>query len=136
MARRIATAGGGPRICVVTFPLSSQAIYYLLFDLVGVLKPLCSEVVVVSGRIPADDPSQADVRLVDIRDKMPTTMTGPGCLADVALLLRNLLIQVKLSWATLRVAGDVDIAIFFIGVPFLLLPMVIAKMRGVKVVWY
>jgi len=129
---------GNPlRICVVTFPLPSKSIYALLFDLVKILEPLSSRLYVLTGGVPENKEFDKNVQIIDIGEAMPFKGSiNPAWLSTPIWILKNIKIQLKMSQVMFKISKDVDIVIFFIGIPFLLLPMIIAKIRRKKVVWY
>jgi hypothetical protein len=124
-------------ICVVTFPLPSKSIYALLFDLVKILEPLSSRLYVLTGGVPEAKSVGKKVQIIDIGKAMPFRQSiHPSCMSTLVWILKNIYIQIKMSRAMFKISKDVDIVIFFIGIPYLLLPMLIAKIGGKKIVWY
>lgn len=126
-----------PRICIITFPLPSKSIYALLFDLVKILEPLSSKLYVLTGGVPEAQVAGKNVQIIDVGEAMPFRGSiNPAWLSTTIWILKILRIQLKMSQAMFKICKDVDIVIFFIGIPNLLLPMIIAKIRKKKVVWY
>ena len=125
------------RICIVTFPSASESIYVLLSDLLKILEPLSDRLIVLTGGMPENKLPSKKVQVVDVNTTMPFRQSvRPLWISTLILALKNMSIQIKIARAMLKVSKDIDVAIFFIGIPSLLLPMLIAKIRGNKVVWY
>lgn len=125
------------RICVVTFPSASESIYVLLSDLLKILESLSDRLIVLTGGMPENKLPSKKVQVVDVNTTMPFRQSiHPAWISTLILALKNMSIQIKIARAMLKVSKDIDVAIFFIGIPSLLLPMLIAKIRGNKVVWY
>lgn len=125
------------KICVITFPLPSKSIYTVLFDLLKILDPLSDSLYVVTGGIPKTNSFSEKLQFIDIGSYMPHKQSiRPSSISSLIWILKCLVIQVKLSIAMLKVSKNVDIVIFFIGIPYLLMPMLVAKICKKKIVWY
>lgn len=124
-----------PKVCIITFPMPSESIYPLLFDLVKVVEPSTSELIVVSGNVP-NEYLNGNYVLFDIKCSLPhKNLIKPKIISTFKWILINLLIQIKILKIILKLE-KVDIIIFFIGLPYVIFPILASKIKKIKVVCY
>lgn len=116
-----------PRICVLTFPITSDAGIIPISNLIHVLRPLSSDLQLIIGNTGyAFFKGKTGIRIHKIEHKK-----GTNILARVTSYLWT---QLKISRRLVKIARDVDLFIFFVESQHLLVPMLAAKLSGKKVI--
>ncbi len=122
------------RVCVISLPSpSTQFILQGLLNLVEILVPICAPLYVVSAKI-SDAGMPPKVRVRDIRTSMhPIGSMHPLWFSYLVQALKVMLIQVKISLVLLRIFPKFDTLVVFLAAPYLLLPMLLSRLLGKKV---
>jgi len=123
------------RVCVISLPSpSTHLIVQGLLNLVEILAPICAPLHVISAKI-RDVKMPTNAHIVDIGTTMhPPDSIRPIWLSIFVQVLKVILIQMKISLNLLRISRKFDVLFVFLAVPYLLLPMLVARMLCKKVV--
>jgi len=115
-------------VCIVTFPLS-KAGYTPLSNLIKLLSRLANRVYVVSGGVALEKLEKsevgANVRIIKVVHRVSSN--------PLMRVINYLHTQLKIMRSIVRVSGDTDLFIFFIGGEGLILPLLLLKLSGKRV---
>ena len=111
-------------LCVITFPLQN---YVPLAILLRTLEPLADRITVITGNFPQQAVSSGKIVIKEIKHaRKQQTM--------LVRIPKYIITQLKISYHLIKVRNKVDIMIFFVGGPGLLLPMLTAKWLRKRIV--
>ena len=119
-----------PSVCIITLPGRSPIKPPSLTHVIESLQPLSSEVFALTGEFP-QSPDE-NIHIVNLKSrKLYSTKRKVTVWGRAA---RYILFQLELSLAWLKVAGKIDIAMFYTGARMSILPILLAKLLRKKVV--
>ena len=143
-ARDTVTAGrnGGPRICVLTFPMRASSPGTLVLNLIQLLYPLCDRLWLVGGNLSPETHQKASEFCIVLPAVGNPWIRNNG---DKQLLmpwdgrisiLDYIRAQTTLFVQSVKLVRHIDGVIVFIGAPHLVLQMAVFRVCGRKVIWY
>jgi len=109
---------------IVTLPLSGTGINNLQ-NFIATLKPLVSELHVISGGIPTDRWDSSKIRIVNVNPRRAWSFASRA--------LNNFLTQLQITIQLNKRLKKIDFLFFHIGYPMLVLPILLAKLKKKKV---
>ncbi len=122
-------------ICVLTIPSETPTLYVLLSNVLRVLRSVSKNLYLISARVPPYIALEQDINVIDIKTALHYRQSlHPMWLSTLFYLIKLLLIPIKMSIALIKISRRVDVVITYIGTGWLLLPIVVAKVLGKRVV--
>ena len=125
--------GKARRICVISFPLG---VTQYRAKMAKILMPICDKVFMITGNISfeSDLPEDSNFRLINIKAETRLTRHLPIWLSLPIWLFNYTLWQVKMAYHILKLSRDIDVVVLFIGEDLLILPLLMGKVLGKKMV--
>lgn len=122
-------------ICVLTFPSETPTVYVLLSNVLQVLRAVSNNLYLISARVPPYIAASQPINIIDIKTALHYRQSlHPMWVSTLFYLIKLLLIPIKMSIALIKISRRVDVVITYIGTGWLLLPIVVAKVLGKRVV--
>ncbi|MBO8183255.1 MAG: glycosyltransferase family 4 protein [Archaeoglobus sp.] len=122
-----------PKIAVVTFPWAAYAPYKFLSDMIKILEPISSKIVVITGNSDRIIVSSEIVRDINVsihylRDIRPIFYSL------ILWITKCILAQIKISLELIRSREEIDVVVFYIAYPYYLFPLIISKILRKKAI--
>ena len=124
-----------PNIAIISFPWASKAPYKFLSDVLKILEPLSDSLILLNGNT-----HRIEVcgNMVDIRDVGVSMHYAkdirPKFYSMMLWVAKCILFQIKASFELLKLAKDIDVIIFYVAYPYHLMPLLVAKICGIKTI--
>ena len=123
------------KICVVSYPCPTRTKAWMhLFTVVRILESLSQRLCIITGNIPEDQIPQGKFRLTNFRMEPELRRDLPIIIALPMWLYSFVSGQIKTFYYLLRVSRHTDTVLFFLGADVNLLPMLLSKLLGKKVI--
>ena len=117
----------GWRICAIFFPQLSLDSTTTVTSTLDLIKPLAKEIFIITGNFPQGVISGDNIHLINIRhNDRPLPM--------LMRISRFIMLQLKISYHLVRTAGKIDLVFLAAGASIMLLPALLAKLMGKKIV--
>lgn len=126
-----------PKIAIVYFPWAAESIYNFIQEIVNIIDPLSSSIVIIGGNKYnfKNSFNNNKINLINTYLKMHNTSEiQPLILSKIIWGLKAILVQILNSFAILRYSKDIDIVLFYMAYPHFLLPLFTSKFLGKKTV--
>lgn len=123
----------GPRVCLLEFPALGTAYALNFARRWRVFSSVADPLYIISSKAVMKAVSDEKVHFRDIKTSIHRRESiRPAWLSILIQIFKIMVIQVKMSWASLRVSQNVDILVFATGADFILLPLLLAKILKKK----
>jgi glycosyltransferase involved in cell wall biosynthesis len=124
------------RICLVNFSSRPERLSATLPRRIRLFGQICGRVYLLIDKMPNIKIPDGNVDIVEIKKTLPNIndMTHPRWLSTLIWLLKCIAILARMSLSMLKISREVDVVIFYAGLPFFLPLILISKFLGKKVI--
>lgn len=124
-----------PNVAIISFPWASKAPYKFLSDILKILEPLSDSLVLINGNTHRIEVCNDMVELKDVGISMHYAKDiSPKFYSMMLWVGKCILYQIKASFELLKVAKNIDVIIFYVAYPYHLMPLLVAKIFGIKTI--
>ncbi|MCZ7357389.1 MAG: glycosyltransferase family 4 protein [Candidatus Methanoperedens sp.] len=124
-----------PKVAVISYPWKSNAPYKFLSDILKILEPISSKIVLINGNTDRISVTSKIVDVKDTRIKMHYLKEiRPVSYSAIIWIVKCILAQFKASIEVIKVRKEVDIVLFYVAYPYYLLPLITSKIIGKKTI--
>ncbi len=124
------------KVCFCAFPFATQAGHIHPFTVTRILQAITDKLWLISRRMPEGDLKDLQVEAINLRVTMRLRASSrPSWFSALIWALKYMAVQLEMSYYLIRLAGKVNIVVFYEG-PHYALPAVVARLLGKRVVKY
>lgn len=124
-----------PNVAVVFFPWKSYSPYKFLSDLLSILEPISSNLLLIGGNTDRIQTMNKKIKVRDIGIGMHYLKDiNPKIYSAGLWIIKCIFIQINLSFEIIKSRKDIDEIIFYMIYPYYLFPLIISKFLGIRTV--
>lgn len=124
-----------PKVALIAYPWPSPAPYKFLSDVINILVPISSRVIVITGNTDRISMHSDTIEVVDVGLSAHYLKDiKPSIYSATLWLVKCVVIQIKTSLQILRARDTIDVLFFYMAYPYYLLPLITSKVLGKRTV--